>query len=128
MPLGTPSERTGDVKRIDLAPPAGAADGKVVDVLLDEGAVKVRRVALASGAAIPPCRMREDVVFVVLSGRVTFREGDQVETVGAPGAVFIPGGAAERSMRAEEPSLVCAVLCRGTKDARRRSRGVGGTA
>ena len=43
-----------------------------VEVLLDEGRVKVRRLDLSAGARIPPCEMREDVVFVVLSGRVIF--------------------------------------------------------
>jgi len=56
--------------------------------------------------------MREDVVFVVLKGRVTFREEGESATVEPPGAVYIPGGASERSMEAEAPSLVLAVLCK----------------
>jgi quercetin dioxygenase-like cupin family protein len=104
------------MKVFDLGSPAVAAGAKAVDVLLEAGAAKVRRVGLSAGAEIPPCRMEEDVVFVVVSGRVTFREGAEAETVSAPGAVFIPGGAEERSMHAEDPSLVCAVLCRGAKD------------
>lgn len=80
------------------------------EVVLERGAVKVRRIELAEGAAIPPCRMAEDGVFVVLSGRVSFRAEGEEAVVAAPGAVFIPGGAATRSMEAREKSLVLAVL------------------
>jgi len=102
-----------------------------VSVLLAEGGFKVRRVALPAGAVIPPCRMEHDVVFVVLAGRVLFTVGEEpnggaaaesaaaadVETaeVAAPGAVFVPGGATSRSMRALTQSLVLAVLCRGAE-------------
>lgn len=65
-----------------------------------------------AGARIPPCQMQEDVVFVVLSGRVTFHSDGDDTVVAPPGAVFIPGGATTRSMEAHQPSLVLAVLCR----------------
>jgi len=83
-----------------------------VEVLLDEGRVKVRRIDLAAGARIPPCVMKEDVVFVVLSGRVVFTSESSSEAVEAPGAVYIPGGDATRSMMAESAARVLAVLCR----------------
>ena len=35
------------------------------------------------------------------------------ELVAAPGAVYVPGGATTRSLRALEPSLILAVLCKG---------------
>lgn len=96
------------------------------DVLLDTPAARVRRIELRQGGNIPPCRMREDVVFVVLEGCVTFREADEAATVEPPGAVYIPGGAAERSMEAEAPSLVLAVLCKSASpleaDAQKRGR------
>ncbi|MDD8024930.1 MAG: hypothetical protein PHI34_00330 [Acidobacteriota bacterium] len=84
----------------------------VVDVLLDEGRVKIRRIDLAAGGSIPPCRMQEDVVFIVMSGRVTFTTDDSTSIVDAPGAVYIPGRGATRSMTAESPARVLAVLCR----------------
>ncbi len=90
-------------------PPKG---GVAVHMLLDQDIVKVRRLRLASGARIPPCRMRDDVVFVVLEGSVTFCAGTEKARVVAPGAVFIPGGSTTRSLKADEPSLVVAVLCR----------------
>ncbi len=83
-----------------------------VEVLLDEGRVKVRRIDLAAGARILPCVMKEDVVFIVLSGRVVFTSGSSSEAVEAPGAVYIPGGDATRSMKAESSARVLAVLCR----------------
>ena len=79
-------------------------------VLFGQGAVKVRRIELAAGACIPPCRMQEDVVFVVIEGRVAFVAESEKTVVSAPNAVFIPGGATTRSMAADEPSLVLAVL------------------
>jgi quercetin dioxygenase-like cupin family protein len=82
------------------------------EVLFEHDPMKVRRIDLAAGARIPPCQMQEDVVFVVLSGRVTFRADGEDRVVFPPGAVFIPGGATTRSMEAHEPSLVLAVLCR----------------
>ncbi|NMC68576.1 MAG: hypothetical protein GYA57_00755 [Myxococcales bacterium] len=99
--------------RIDLQSAAGASGEPVAaKVLLDEPNVRVRRIQLAGGGGIPPCRMQEDVVFVVLSGRVRFRsEGDEC-LVEAPGAVYVPGGATERSMDALAPSLVVAVQAR----------------
>jgi quercetin dioxygenase-like cupin family protein len=45
----------------------------VSEVLLEHDPMKVRRIELAAGARIPPCRMQEDVIFTVLKGRVTFR-------------------------------------------------------
>lgn len=82
------------------------------EVLFEHDQMKVRRIELAAGARIPPCQMQEDVVFVVLSGRVTFRSDGEDALVVPPGAVFIPGGAITRSMEAHEASLVLAVLCR----------------
>jgi quercetin dioxygenase-like cupin family protein len=81
-------------------------------VLFEQGAVKVRRIELAAGAHIPPCRMQEDVIFVVIEGRVAFLTDGEKAVVSAPNAIFIPGGATTRSMEADEPSLILAVLCR----------------
>jgi quercetin dioxygenase-like cupin family protein len=101
------------MKRIDLQQGVGLlAEPVVAKVLLDEPHVRVRRIELAGGGGIPPCRMQDDVVFVVLSGRVRFRsEGDE-SVVDAPGAVYVPGGATERSMDALTPSLIMAVQAR----------------
>ncbi len=101
------------MKRIEFLGTIACGDSRFeASVLFEQGAVKVRRIELAAGARIPPCRMQEDVLFVVIGGRVTFRTEDEVAFVEAPGAVFIQGGATTRSMEANEPSLVLAVLCR----------------
>jgi len=106
-----------------------------VSILFDEADWTVRRIALPQDGEIPPCRMQHDVVFTVLEGRVLFAAHDSTDTeadeqvaiaggaqryvgggqvveVAAPGAVFIAGGATTRSMKAVEPALVLAVLCR----------------
>ncbi len=101
-----------DVQKSVGAPPGSHS----ADVLLEAGSVKVRRIELGPGGTIPPCRMRDDVVFVVLEGRITFREEDQSTTVEPPGAVYIPGGATERSMEAQVPSIVLAVLCKSVRE------------
>ena len=85
-------------------------------VLFEKGVVKIRRIELAAGARIPPCRMMEDVVFVVVEGRVAFLTDVEKAVVSAPNAVFIPGGSTTRSMEADEPSLVLAVLCKRAAD------------
>lgn len=85
-------------------------------LLLEQGRLKARRIELARGARIPPCQMEEDVVFVVLTGKVTFRAEELESQVTAPGAVFIPGGATTRTMEAQEDSLVLAVLSRPAPD------------
>lgn len=100
------------MKKFDLSELQRAREGFAAEVLLEQGAVKVRRIELAAGASIPPCQMHEDVVFVVVAGRVTFRAGEEEALVAAPGAVFIPGGSTTRSMEAHEATLVLAVLCR----------------
>jgi len=101
------------MKIIDFSKIHSCEDGRyAASVLFEQGAVKVRRIELAAGARIPACRMKEDVVLVVIEGRVTFRTEDEESVVNAPGAVFIPGGAMSRSMEADEASLVLAVLCR----------------
>ncbi len=87
--------------------------GAVVAVLLDQGRTKVRRIELDDHGAIPPCRMSEDVVFVILRGSVMITCGPDEELVAAPGAAYVPGGATTRSLRALEPSLILAVLCKG---------------
>jgi len=92
-----------------FAPALAAPD---VEILLDEGRAKVRRIDLAAGGVIPPCRMREDVVFIVLSGRVAFTDEEGTSVVEAPGAVYIPGRGITRSIKAEAPSRVLAVLCK----------------
>jgi quercetin dioxygenase-like cupin family protein len=84
----------------------------VAEVLLEHNQMKVRRIELAAGARIPPCQMQDDVIFIVLNGRVTFCTDGEETLVAPPGAVFIPGGATTRSMEAHEASLVLAVLCR----------------
>jgi len=106
------------MKTFDLtAAPSGvapaSASGARVAVLLDRGRAKVRRIELAAGGSIPPCQMSDDVVFVMLRGAVMVTSGADEELVAAPGAVYIPGGAATRSLRALEPSLILAVLCKG---------------
>ena len=101
------------MRTIDLGDSGFPSAGMVAaDLLFEEGTLGVRRIRLAAGARIPPCRMQEDVVFVVLGGRVTFRSADREAQVSAPGAVFIPGGAVTRSMESHEDSLVLAVLGR----------------
>jgi quercetin dioxygenase-like cupin family protein len=106
-------ERQDRMKIIDLSTLRTCEQGRyVTSVLFEQGAVKVRRIELAAGARISPCRMQEDVVFVVIEGRVAFRAEDKEAVVNASGAVFIQGGATTRSMEADEASLVLAVLCR----------------
>ncbi len=80
-------------------------------VLMEHDQMKIRRIELAKGAQIPECQMQEDLVFVLLSGRVTFRSEEDEKLLAAPGAVFIQGGATTRSMEAHEESLILAVLC-----------------
>jgi quercetin dioxygenase-like cupin family protein len=98
--------------RLDLCRVSARSDGFSASVLFEHDQMKVRRIELDAGARIPPCQMQEDVVFVVVSGRITFRTEGEEELVAHPGAVFIPKGAATRSMEAHEDSLVLAVLCR----------------
>jgi len=105
------------VNTFDLtAAPSGPVDspapGAHAAVLLDQGQAKVRRIELAAGGAIPPCQMSDDVVFVVLRGSVLVTAGPDEELVAAPAAAYIPGGATTRSLRALEPSLVLAVMCK----------------
>lgn len=101
------------MKTFDLSVERSCEDGRFEAVVLfEQGPMKVRRIELDAGARIPPCRMAEDAVFVVVAGRVTFRAEGEKSVVQAPGALFIPGGATTRSMEADEPSLVLAVLCR----------------
>ena len=105
------------MKIIDFSKIHSCEDGRyAASVLFEQGAVKVRRIELAAGARIPACRMKEDVVFVVIEGRVTFRTEDEESVVNAPDAVFIAGGATSRSMEADEASLVLAVLCKRAAD------------
>jgi quercetin dioxygenase-like cupin family protein len=101
------------MKRIEFLKRIACGDGGYeTSVLFEQGAVKVRRIELGAGARIPPCRMQEDVVFVVVEGRVAFCAEDEEAVVNAPGAVFIQGGATTRSMEADKASLVLAVLCK----------------
>jgi quercetin dioxygenase-like cupin family protein len=89
---------------------AGAAAR--VAILLDESRVKLRHIELEADGEIPPCRMSEDVVFVVLKGSVVLTcEGDE-EVVSAPGAAYVPAEAATRSVRAMAPAILLAVMCR----------------
>ena len=105
------------MKIIDFSKVLTCGDGRyAASVLLEQDAVKVRRIELAAGARIPPCRMMEDVVFVVVEGRVAFLTDGEKAVVSAPNAVFIPGGATSRSMEADEPSLILAVLCKRAAD------------
>ena len=106
------------MKAFDLtAAPSGlapaSASGARVAVFLDRGQAKLRRIELDAGGVVPPCQMSDDVVFVVLRGSVLVTSGSEEELVAAPGAVYIPGGATTRSLRALEPSLILAVLCKG---------------
>ena len=101
------------MRTFDLSAGRSCEDGRFEAVVLfEQDPMKIRRIELVAGARIPPCRMAEDAVFVVVEGRVTFRAEGEESVVQAPGALFIPGGAATRSMEAGEPSLVLAVLCR----------------
>ena len=79
-----------NVMKIDhRGEPARLDGGFASSVLLEHGQTKVRRIALAPGARIPPCQMQEDVVFVVVTGRVTFHSEGEEALVASPGAVFI---------------------------------------
>jgi quercetin dioxygenase-like cupin family protein len=103
------------IKVLPSADKAGAAtvagEGARAAILLDEGSVRVRRIVLDEGGSIPPCRMEDDVVFVVLQGEVVVTVDGRDTRVSYPDAVFVPGGAATRSMFAGDPALVLAVLC-----------------
>jgi quercetin dioxygenase-like cupin family protein len=101
------------MKTLDISRIFTCGEGRyAASVLFEQGAVKVRRIELAAGARIPPCRMTEDVVFAVIEGRVAFLADNEKTVVRAPNAVFIPGGSTTRSMEADEPSLILAVLCK----------------
>jgi len=105
------------MKIIDFSKNHSCGDGRFeASVLFDQGSVKIRRIELAAGARIPACRMTEDVVFVVVEGRIAFRTEEEESVVSAPNAVFIPGGATTRSMEADESSLILAVLCKREAD------------
>ena len=104
-----------DLTTTPHAPVNSPAPGVRAAVLLDEGQAKVRRIELDAGGVIPPCQMSDDVVFVMLQGSVKVTSGADEELVAAPGAVYIPGGATTRSLRALEPSLILAVLCKGAR-------------
>jgi len=105
------------MKIIDFSKTRSCGDGRYeAAVLFEQGSVKVRRIELAAGARIPPCRMKEDVVFAVIEGRVAFLTDNEKAVVSAPNAVFIPGGSMTRSMEADEPSLILAVLCKRETD------------
>jgi len=105
------------MKIIDFSKTRSCGDGRYqAAVLFEQGTVKVRRIELAAGARIPPCRMTEDVVFAVIEGRVAFLADNEKTVVSAPDAVFIPGGSTTRSMEADEPSLILAVLCKRETD------------
>ncbi|GEM_PF-803824 len=143
IPLASLDERPPAVTDARALQGQASPDGRQPDVsiLLDEADWTVRRIALPAGGLIPPCRMQHGVVFTVLEGCVVFTTGESVDEradderadlpattegppwtvdagqtaeIVAPGAVFIAGGATTRSMLAVEPSLVLAVLCRGT--------------
>jgi len=107
--------KTFDLAAAPSVPVAVPASGIHAAMLLDEGQAKVRRIELDAGGAIPPCQMSDDVVFVMLQGSVVVTSGADEELVAAPGAVYIPGGATTRSLRAHEPSLILAVLCKGAR-------------
>jgi quercetin dioxygenase-like cupin family protein len=101
------------MKIIDFSKNHSCGDGRFeASVLFEQGVMKIRRIELAAGARIPACRMTEDVVFVVVEGRVAFLTDGEKAVVSAPNAVFIPGGSTTRSMEAGEASLVLAVLCK----------------
>jgi len=106
------SMKAFDLTTTPHAPVNSPTPGARAAVLHDQGQVKVRRIELDAGGAIPPCQMNDDVVFVMLQGSVLVTSGADEELVAAPGAVYIPGGATTRSLRALEPSLILAVLCR----------------
>jgi quercetin dioxygenase-like cupin family protein len=100
------------MKRIEFLGMIACRDSRFeASVLFEQGTVKVRRIELAAGDRIPPCRMQENVVFVVIEGRVAFLTDGEKAVVSAPNAMFIPGGATSRRMEADEASLVLAVLC-----------------
>ena len=105
-----------DLTAAPSVPVTSPAPGARAAVLLDQGQAKVRRIELDAGGMIPPCQMSEDVVFVMLRGSVMVTSGADEELVAAPGAVYIPGGATTRSLRALEPSLILAVLCKGARE------------
>jgi len=110
------SMKAFDLTTTPHAPVTSPAPGTRAAVLLDQGQAKVRRIELDAGGTIPPCQMSDDVVFVMLRGSVMVTSGADEELVAAPGAVYIPGGATTRSLRALESSLILAVLCRGTPE------------
>ena len=108
--------KTFDLTAVPSGLAASPAPGARAALLLDQGQAKVRRIELDAGGVVPPCQMSDDVVFVMLRGSVLGTSGSEEDLDAAPGAVYIPGGATTRSLRALEPSLVLAVLCKGARE------------
>ena len=108
--------KTFDLTAVPSGLAASPAPGARAALLLDQGQAKVRRIELDAGGVVPPCQMSDDVVFVMLRGSVLVTSGSEEELVAAPGAAYIPGGATTRPLRALEPSLVLAVLCKGARE------------
>jgi hypothetical protein len=87
------------VVTFDLRGPCSADASFNAEVLFEKAAMKIRRIELGAGARIPPCQMQEDVVFVVVAGRVAFRT-DTDEAL-AVDMVLIGGAVGEKRESSE---------------------------
>ncbi|MCK7534246.1 MAG: YeeE/YedE family protein [Marinilabiliales bacterium] len=111
--IGQTPRRRRTMKTIPINVPfAPVAAGPKVDVVLDEKRIKVRRIDLAAGAEIPRAKCRRTSFLSFFPAGSLLPPNPRPKPSNAPGAVYIPGGHATRSMKAESAARVLAVLCR----------------
>lgn len=76
------------------------------------GAVSLRWLGLPPGWCSPPHLLRhDDVVVVVLSGRIGFAAEDHREELGVGGSAFLPRGVARRVWNPDPAEPAAALLC-----------------
>jgi len=82
-------------------------------IFFDSGRVKAQVMGFEPGQQIPPCRMENDVIFVVLEGQGEIIIDEEKETIAESSWVFVPKEKESRSLKAVTRMAVLAIQVRG---------------
>ncbi len=89
-----------------------SSEGQTKNIFFESEKLKAQVIGLEAGKKIPPCRMDQDVIFIVLSGRGRIIVDGEEQPMRETSFIFVPKEKESRSLQAETRMAILAIQVR----------------